>query len=35
MTPGDYVLQVIVSDLLAGEKYATTSQWVDFQIVPN
>ncbi|HEV8427193.1 MAG TPA: VWA domain-containing protein [Pyrinomonadaceae bacterium] len=34
MTPGEYVLQVIVSDLLAGEKYATASRWVDFKIVP-
>ena len=34
MTPGDYVLQVIVTDLLAGEKYATASRWVDFKIVP-
>jgi VWFA-related protein len=34
MSPGEYVLQVIVSDLLAGDKYATASQWVDFKIVP-
>ena len=34
MTPGEYVLQVIVSDLLAGDKYGTTSRWVDFEIVP-
>jgi len=34
MTPGEYVLQVIVSDLVAGDKYATASQWVDFKIVP-
>lgn len=34
MVPGEYVLQVIVTDLLAGEKYATTSRWVDFKIVP-
>ena len=33
MTPGEYVLQVIVTDLLAGEKYATASRWVDFKIV--
>lgn len=25
MTPGEYVLQVIVSDLLAGEKYGVAS----------
>ncbi len=34
MSPGEYVLQVIVSDLLAGDKYATASRWVDFKIVP-
>ena len=34
MSPGDYLLQVIVTDLLAGGKYATTSRWVDFRIVP-
>jgi VWFA-related protein len=34
MTPGEYILQVIVNDLLAGDKYATASQWVDFKIVP-
>jgi len=34
MSPGEYVLQVMVNDLLAGDKYATTSRWVDFKIVP-
>lgn len=34
MTAGEYVLQVIVTDLVAGDKYATVSRWVDFQIVP-
>ena len=34
MAPGEYVLQVIANDLLAGDKYATTSRWVDFKIVP-
>jgi VWFA-related protein len=34
MTPGEYVLQLIVTDLLAEDKYATTSRWVDFKIVP-
>ena len=34
MTPGEYVLQVIVTDLSAGDKYATASRWVDFKIVP-
>ncbi len=32
MPPGDYVLQVIVTDLLAKEKARTTTQWIDFQI---
>jgi hypothetical protein len=34
MTPGEYVLQVIVTDLLAGDKYGVASAWVDFKIVP-
>ncbi|HEY0003933.1 MAG TPA: VWA domain-containing protein [Pyrinomonadaceae bacterium] len=33
LTPGDYVLQVVVTDLLAKEKYRTTTQWIDFEIV--
>jgi VWFA-related protein len=32
MTPGDYVLQVIVTDKLARDKYATTAQSMDFEI---
>jgi len=31
--PGDYVLQVIVSDALAEKKNQTASQWMDFSIV--
>jgi hypothetical protein len=34
MIPGEYVLQVIVNDLLAGDKYATAAQWADFKIMP-
>ena len=34
MTPGEYVLQLIVIDLLAGDKNGVASQWVDFKIVP-
>ena len=30
--PGQYVLQVVVTDNLAKEKYRTTSQWIDFEI---
>jgi len=31
--PGDYVLQVIVKDMLADEKHRTVTQWMDFEIV--
>ena len=34
MIPGEYVLQVIATDLLAGDKHAPASRWVDFKIVP-
>ena len=33
LQPGEYVLQVIVRDALAKEKYRTASQWIDFEIV--
>ncbi|HEX8748831.1 MAG TPA: VWA domain-containing protein [Pyrinomonadaceae bacterium] len=34
MTPGEYVLQVAVTDLLAKDsKRRTTTQWIDFEIV--
>ena len=32
MPPGEYLLQVIVGDLLADEKHRTASQWIDFEI---
>ncbi len=32
ITPGDYVIQVTVTDKLAKEKYRTASQWIDFEI---
>lgn len=32
MAPGEYVLQVIVTDLLAKDKRRATTQWIDFQI---
>jgi hypothetical protein len=32
LTPGDYVLQVIVIDGLAKEKHAVATQWIDFEI---
>lgn len=33
MTPGEYVLQVIVTDLLADKKHRVATQWMDFEIV--
>jgi VWFA-related protein len=32
MTPGEYVLQIIVTDALAKDKYRTATQWMDFEI---
>jgi hypothetical protein len=34
MPPGDYVLQVIVTDALAGKKTAVVTQAVDFEVRP-
>lgn len=33
MKPGEYVLQIVVSDLLAKQKHRVTTQWMDFEIV--
>ncbi|HEX8921331.1 MAG TPA: VWA domain-containing protein [Pyrinomonadaceae bacterium] len=33
MIPGEYVLQIIVTDPLAKEKYRTATQWMDFEII--
>jgi hypothetical protein len=33
MTPGEYVLQVVVTDLLTDQKHRTLTQWMDFEIV--
>jgi hypothetical protein len=33
MEPGEYVLQVIVTDALADKKHRIVTQWMDFQIV--
>jgi VWFA-related protein len=33
LVPGEYALQVIVTDLNADEKHRTVSQWMDFEIV--
>jgi hypothetical protein len=32
MTPGEYILQVIVTDMLAKEKHRVTTQWMSFDI---
>jgi len=31
--PGEYVLQIVVTDTLARDRYRTATQWVDFEIV--
>lgn len=33
MKPGEYILQVVVTDPLAKEKHRTATQWIDFEIV--
>jgi VWFA-related protein len=33
LLPGEYVLQVVVRDLLADEKHRTATQWMDFEII--
>lgn len=33
MAPGDYVLQVLVTDALADPKHRTGTQWIDFEII--
>ena len=33
MSPGEYVLQVVVTDLLVKGKNRTATQWMDFEIV--
>jgi hypothetical protein len=33
LEPGEYVLQVIVTDNLAKEKYRVATQWMDFELV--
>ena len=34
LTPGQYVLQVVVKDALVKGKYDTATQWMDFEIEP-
>ncbi|HMJ25408.1 MAG TPA: VWA domain-containing protein [Pyrinomonadaceae bacterium] len=31
--PGEYVLQIIIKDMLADEKHRTVTQWMDFEIL--
>lgn len=33
MLPGQYILQLIVTDQLAKEKFRTATQWIDFEVV--
>jgi VWFA-related protein len=33
MTPGEYVFQIVVTDLLASEKRRVSTQWMDFEVV--
>jgi hypothetical protein len=33
MEPGEYLLQVIITDRPAKEKYNTATQWIDFEVV--
>jgi hypothetical protein len=32
LTPGEYMLQVIVTDKLAKEKFRVATQWMDFEL---
>ena len=34
LSPGDYALQVTVTDKLAPKQPSVASQWIDFEIVP-
>lgn len=33
LLPGEYVLQIIVTDSLAKEKSSTATQWIDFEVI--
>jgi len=33
MTPGEYVFQIVVTDLLADAKHRVATQWIDFELV--
>jgi hypothetical protein len=32
LVPGEYVLQIVVRDMLADEKHRTVTQWMDFEV---
>lgn len=33
LEPGEYVLQIVVTDALAGKSHAVATQWIDFELV--
>jgi VWFA-related protein len=33
LQPGEYVLQIVVTDKLAKDKFSTVTQWIDFEVV--
>ncbi len=33
LSPGEYVLQIVVEDHLAKEKTRTATQWIDFEVI--
>jgi VWFA-related protein len=33
LAPGEYIFQIIVSDILADKKYRVATQWMDFEII--
>jgi hypothetical protein len=32
MAPGEYVFQVVITDLLADQKHRVATQWIDFEV---
>ncbi|MEP6818265.1 MAG: hypothetical protein ABJA18_01950 [bacterium] len=33
LLPGEYVLQITATDLLADQKHRVATQWIDFEVV--
>jgi hypothetical protein len=33
LTPGEYLLQVVVTDKLARKKKSQVAQWIDFEVI--